>query len=200
MITTNNQDLYNKLLKYRTHGITKQNNEFLNSTLFANGELPLNEEDQKKYPTWYMEMQELGFNYRLTDFQAALGISQMNKANNGLKRRIEIASKYQRAFEGKSWIKTQSGIVKGHAYHLYIIEIEKRLELYNFLKTKNIFTQVHYIPTHLMPYYRVLGWEEGSMPIAENYYKGCLSLPMYPTLTDDEQDFVINQIVHFFER
>ncbi len=200
MITTNNFDLYNKLLKYRTHGITKTNSEFLNSTLFANGELPLNEEDQKKYPTWYMEMQVLGFNYRLTDFQAALGISQLNKANNGLKRRIEIASKYERAFGGKSWIKRQSGSVEGHAYHLYIIEIEKRLELYNFLKTKNIFTQVHYIPTHLMPYYRVLGWEEGSMPFAENYYKGCLSLPMYPTLTDEEQEFVINQISNFFEK
>jgi hypothetical protein len=200
MITTNALALYEKLLMLRTHGITKTSSDFTNSTLFANGELPLLEEDQNKYPGWYMEMQELGFNYRLTDFQAALGISQMDRADNGLKRRREIAAKYEKAFEGKPWLRSQSGNIEGHAYHLYIIEVDKRLELYNFLKTKNIYTQVHYIPTHLMPYYREFGWNEGDMPIAENYYKGCLSLPMYPTLTDEEQDFVINQIVHFFEK
>ena len=200
MITTNDLALYEKLLMLRTHGITKISSDFINSTSFANGELPLLEEDQNKFPAWYMEMQELGFNYRLTDFQAALGISQLDRADNGLKRRREVASKYEKAFEGKSWMRTQSGNIEGHAYHLYIIEVDKRLELYNFLKTKNIYTQVHYIPTHLMPYYREFGWNEGDMPIAENYYKGCLSLPMYPTLTDEEQDFVINQIVHFFEK
>ena len=199
MITTNNLALYKKLLMLRTHGITKSNNEFSNSTLFANGELPLLEEDQTKYPGWYMEMQELGFNYRLTDFQAALGISQMDRAVNGLRKRREIAAKYENAFAGKSWIRTQSGNIEGHAYHLYIIEVERRLELYNFLKTKKIYTQVHYIPTHLMPYYRNQGFKEGDMPFAEKYYKGCLSLPMYPTLTVQEQDFVISQLFHFFE-
>jgi len=200
MITTNNLALYKKLLMLRTHGITKTSSEFVNSCSIAIGDKPLLNEDENIYPGWYMEMQELGFNYRLTDFQAALGISQMDRADNGLKRRREIAAKYEKAFEGKSWIRTQSGNIEGHAYHLYIIEVDKRLELYNFLKTKNIYTQVHYIPTHLMPYYREFGWNEGDMPVAENYYKGCLSLPMYPTLTDEEQDFVINQIVHFFEK
>ena len=200
MITTNNLALYKKLLMLRTHGITKISNEFSNTTLFATGELPLLEEDQEKYPGWYMEMQELGFNYRLTDLQAAIGISQLNKANIGLKRRREIAAKYAKAFDGKSWIRSQSGNIEGHAYHLYVIEVDNRLDLYNCLKMKNIYTQVHYIPTHLMPYYRNLGWRDGDMPFGENYYKGCLSLPMYPTLTDDEQDFVINQIVDFFEK
>jgi UDP-4-amino-4,6-dideoxy-N-acetyl-beta-L-altrosamine transaminase len=200
MITTNNLALYKKLLMLRTHGITKTISEFTNSTLFANGELPLLVEDQNKYPGWYMEMQELGFNYRLTDFQAALGISQINRADNGLRKRREIAAKYENVFVGKSWIRTQSGNIEGHAYHLYIIEVERRLELYNFLKSKDIYTQVHYIPTHLMPYYRDNGWKEGDMPFAEKYYKGCLSLPMFPTLTDEDQDFVINQIVHFFEK
>lgn len=199
MITTNNVELYNKLIKLRTHGITKTSSEFVNSCSFAIGDKPLLKEDENKFPAWYMEMQELGFNYRLTDFQAALGISQMEKADNGLKRRREIAAIYAKAFEGKSWIRTQSGNVEGHAYHLYIIEVDKRLELYNFLKTKNIYTQVHYIPTHLMPYYRNQGWKVGDMPIAENYYKGCLSLPMYPTLTDEEQDFVITKINEFFD-
>ncbi len=200
MITTNNLALYKKLLMLRTHGITKTSSEFVNSCSIAIGDKPLLKEDENIYPGWYMEMQELGFNYRLTDFQAALGISQMDRADNGLKRRREIAAKYEKAFEGKPWLRSQSGNIEGHAYHLYIIEVDKRLELYNFLKTKNIYTQVHYIPTHLMPYYREFGWNEGDMPIAENYYKGCLSLPMYPTLTDEEQDFVINQIVHFFEK
>lgn len=199
MITTNNLELYTKLLKLRTHGITKTSSEFLNSTLFANGELSQIKEDQENHPSWYMEMQELGFNYRLTDFQAALGISQMDKADDGLIKRREIAAKYEKAFAGKSWIRSQSGNIEGHAYHLYIIEVERRLELYNFLKTKKIYTQVHYIPTHLMPYYRNQGWKEGDMPFAEKYYKGCLSLPMFPTLTVEEQDFVISQIVHFFE-
>jgi dTDP-4-amino-4,6-dideoxygalactose transaminase len=84
--------------------------------------------------------------------------------------------------------------VKGHAYHLYIIEVEDRAGLYNYLRTKNIFAQVHYIPMHLLPYYQNLGWKAGDFPVAENYYHRCLSLPMYPTLTDDEQKYVIEQI------
>ena len=199
MITTNNKLLYKKLLQLRSHGITKNSNDFINDVSFANGTDNQIDNIEYAFPGWYMEMQELGYNYRMTDFQAALGISQMDRADNGLKRRREIAAKYEKAFEGKSWIRTQSGKVEGHAYHLYIIEVDKRLELYNFLKTKNIYTQVHYIPTHLMPYYRNQGCKMGDMPIAENYYKGCLSLPMFPTLTVEEQDFVISQIVHFFE-
>lgn len=146
-----------------------------------------------------MEMQSLGFNYRLTDFQAALGLSQLNRADEGLIRRREIASTYFEAFKGQSYIKGQSEVVEGHAYHLYIIEVENRLGLYNFLRTKNIFAQIHYIPCHLMPYYREFGWKEGDMPNAENYYKHCISLPMYPTLTDEEQQFVISSINEFYE-
>jgi UDP-4-amino-4,6-dideoxy-N-acetyl-beta-L-altrosamine transaminase len=197
MITTNNETLYNKLLKLRSHGITKSSNEFINSSSFAIGEESF-EEEKCQYPNWYMEMQDLGFNYRLTDFQAALGISQLKKAENGLIRRKEIAVKYSNFFDGKSWIKSHSGNILGHAYHLYVIEVERRLELYNFLKSKNIFAQVHYIPTHLMPYYRNQGWKVGDMPKAENYYRGCLSLPMYPSLSNKEQDFVISQILDFY--
>jgi dTDP-4-amino-4,6-dideoxygalactose transaminase len=199
MITTNDELLYKKLLQLRTHGITKNSNDFINDVSFANGAENKLANIDNSYPGWYMEMQTLGYNYRLTDFQAALGISQLTKASEGLIRRRNIAKKYAEAFEGKPWLRSQSGNIEGHAYHLYIIEVDKRLELYNFLKTKNIYTQVHYIPTHLMPYYREFGWNEGDMPIAENYYKGCLSLPMYPTLTDEEQDFVITKINEFFD-
>lgn len=198
MITTNDELLYKKLLHLRTHGITKNNNDFINDISFANGAENKLANIDNTYPGWYMEMQELGYNYRLTDFQAALGISQLSKAAEGLKRRRDIAKKYAEAFEGKPWLRSQSGNIEGHAYHLYIIEVDKRLELYNFLKTKNIYTQVHYIPTHLMPYYRQFGWNEGDMPIAEKYYTGCLSLPMYPTLTNEELQFVINSIELFY--
>lgn len=190
MITTNNEELYQKLLMLRTHGIVKSNELYTNSIEFAGG--------KDTYPLWYMEMQELGFNYRLTDFQAALGLSQLKRADEGLQRRREIAQTYYEAFKNKSFIKGQSGVVEGHAYHLYIIEVENRLELYNYLRTKNIFAQIHYIPCHLMPYYREFGWKEGDMPKAEKYYKHCISLPMYPTLTEQEQQFVIENIIKFY--
>lgn len=191
MITTNNEALYLKLLMLRTHGIVKSNDLYINSIEFAGG--------KDTYPLWYMEMQDLGYNYRITDFQAALGLSQLNRADEGLQRRREIASKYQEAFQNKSFIKGQSGVVEGHAYHLYVLEVEKRLELYNYLRESQILAQIHYIPIHLMPYYRQFGWKEGDMPYAEKYYYNCISLPMYPTLSFDEQQFVIDMIHKFYE-
>lgn len=196
MITTNDSDLYKKLLKLRTHGITRNVTEFKNDLSVATGNATIESEN---FPGWYMEMQQLGYNYRLTDFQAALGLSQLQRADDGLKRRKQIAKKYNDAFVKMDWIKGQSGIVDGHAYHLYIVEVEKRLELYNFLREQNIFPQVHYIPVHLMPYYKQFGWKEGDFIYAEEYYKNCLSLPMYPTLSDEEQEFVIKKITSFYE-
>ncbi len=180
MITTNDEKLYHKLLKLRTHGITKDPSLM-----------------HKNEGGWYYEMQELGYNYRITDFQAALGTSQLKRADEGLKRRREIAKHYTEAFKDNKHIKAQSGVVEGHAYHLYIIEVQKRKELYDFLKSKNIFCQVHYIPVHTLPYYESLGWKQGDFENAEEYYKGCLSLPMYPTLTHQQQTFVIEQINSF---
>lgn len=190
MITTNDPVLYQKLLQLRTHGIVKNNDLYQNSISFAGG--------KDAYPMWYMEMQSLGFNYRLTDFQAALGLSQLSRADEGLKRRRAIAARYASAFKEKSFIKGQSGEVEGHAYHLYVIEVQDRLDLYNYLRSQQIFAQIHYIPCHLMPYYRELGSKEGDLPKAENYYKHCISLPMYPTLTDEEQQFVIDTIFTFY--
>jgi len=181
MITTNNSVLAEKLKNLRTHGI--QQNPSLK--LYNHG-------------PWYYEMQELGYNYRLTDIQAALGISQLMRANNGIKRRREIALSYQQAFAGKSFIKRQSCLIEGHAYHLYIIEVEDRKRLYSFLRENNIFAQVHYIPVHLMPYYRSLGCKEGDMPNAEKYYDKCLSLPIYPSLSEEEQEYVIQKIMDFY--
>lgn len=180
MITTNNEKLYKKLLLLRSHGITKDESLF-----------------NENHGGWYHEMQELGYNYRLSDFQAALGISQLHNANNGIARRIQIAERYNQAFEAMPIILHHSGLIEGHAYHLYIIQVEKRKELYDYLRTKNIYCQVHYIPTHLMPYYQARGWSKGDMPNAEDYYSKCLSIPMYPTLTDEEQNYVIKCINQF---
>lgn len=190
MITTNDEDLYKKLIQLRTHGITKDDHMFQNSIEFAGG--------IDSYPFWYMEMQTLGYNYRLTDFQAALGISQLARAEDGLEKRRQIAGRYYNAFNKKYFIKGQSGFVEGHAYHLYIIEVENRIGLYNFLREHKIFAQIHYIPCHLMPYYKQFGWKEGDRPNSEMYYKHCLSLPMYPTLSAEDQQFVIEKIEEFF--
>jgi dTDP-4-amino-4,6-dideoxygalactose transaminase len=145
-----------------------------------------------------MEMQTLGYNYRLTDFQAALGLSQLTRADEGLARRREIAAAYADAFQDKQYVKGHSGVVEGHAYHLYVLEVEDRLGLYNHLRASNIFTQIHYIPAHLMPYYQQFGWKQGDMPASEEYYSRCISLPMYPTLTESEQEYVVETINGFF--
>jgi len=208
MITTNDEELYKNILILRTHGITKESDNFKNSIKTALGEnfetiipskLKVGKPEPGNYPGWYYEMQVLGFNYRLTDFQAALGASQLKRANDGLKRRREIANIYKSAFDGKSFIKGQSGFIDGHGYHLYIIEVDNRKGLYDHLRENNIFAQVHYVPVHLMPYYKQFGWEEGDMPKAENYYKSCLSLPMYPTLTDEEQNYVIETVLSHYK-
>ncbi|NLU94407.1 UDP-4-amino-4,6-dideoxy-N-acetyl-beta-L-altrosamine transaminase [Chitinophaga sp. Ak27] len=198
MITTNKKELYEQLLLLRTHGITRKTDDFSNSVAIANG-YPTNNESV--FPGWYMEMQELGFNYRLTDFQAALGLSQLKRADMGLKRRLEIAKNYDNAFQHHPKVKSQGIQLTENnfenAYHLYVIEVNDRLGLYNYLRTKNIFAQVHYFPTHLMPYYRQFGWKPGDFPVAENYYSRCLSLPMYPSLSDEQQSYVINEINNY---
>lgn len=250
MITTNNKDLYDKLQMLRTHGITKDNTRFINNIDIAigrfntsmttndamttndlmtnhNPEAP-NSPDQSKsqstdnnYPNWYMEMQTLGYNYRLTDFQAALGLSQLQRAEAGLQRRREIAAIYYEAFKNIPQITDRNHELEsdqlstvsnknrplstahrspsnGHAYHLYVVEAENRLSLYNHLRANQIYAQIHYIPCHLMPYYQELGWKPGDMEQAEAYYSQCISLPMYPTLSEEDQELVIKRITEFY--
>jgi UDP-4-amino-4,6-dideoxy-N-acetyl-beta-L-altrosamine transaminase len=181
MITTNDKALYEKLHVLRTHGITKNPNHLI-----------------ENHGGWYYEMQELGYNYRLTDFQAALAKSQLKRADIGLIRRREIAQTYSKAFAGKAYIKWQSGTVEGHAYHLYLIQVDKRDDVYKYLHEHNIKVQIHYIPVHLMPYYKQYGWNRGDMPNAECYYKNCLSLPMFPSLDEAQLQYVITTIDDYF--
>lgn len=180
MITTNDEELYQKLLMLRTHGITKREDLL-----------------EENHGGWYYEMHELGYNYRLTDFQAALGHSQLKRADEGIARRQEIAAKYDHAFEGLGIVKQQRDEKHFNAHHLYVIEVADRTGLYEHLRQHNIFAQVHYIPLHTMPYYKRYGWKAGDFPKSEDYYSKCLSLPMYPTLTAEEQDFVIEKVKEF---
>lgn len=196
MITTNSKEIYDKLLVYRTHGITRDVSKFKNSIEFASGN---SKNSYESYPLWYMEMQELGYNYRLTDFQAALGVSQLKRANEGIIRRREIAKKYTESFKNVNGIINSSGFIENHAYHLYILEVENRRELYEYLRSKNIFCQIHYIPVHTMPYYQDLGFKIGDFQNAETYYSRCISLPMYPSLNNQEQEEVIHLIQLFYQ-
>lgn len=183
-VTTNNPKLYQRINLYRTHGVTKDPNLLTRND-----------------GGWYYEMQDLGYNYRITEMQAALGISQLGRLEWSLDRRNVIASRYDEAFSAYEAIKTPfraEGL--RHAFHLYIIQVEKRKELYDFLRTNNIFAQVLYIPAHTMPYYRQFGWKNGDMPVAEEYYRHCLALPMFPTLTDEEQNWVIEKVIEFISK
>jgi UDP-4-amino-4,6-dideoxy-N-acetyl-beta-L-altrosamine transaminase len=189
-ITTNNPELYQKLKVLRSHGIVRDQNVFKNPYEIASGN-----KNSESYGAWYYEMQTLGYNYRLTDFQAALGTSQLKRAVQGLQRRKEIAKKYSEAFSMHPSIFSQSGNQPGHAYHLYVINIENRDQLFITLRSANVFAQIHYFPVHLMPYYQEIGWQTGDFPLSEEYYSRCISLPMYPTLTNEEQDKVIEIIL-----
>ena len=178
MVTTNNKKLYELLKLYRSHGITKDNMS-------------------ENHGGWYYEMQALGYNYRLTDMQSALGITQLAKNPDGLIRRNVIADRYKQAFNGTD-IKFQT-LPKGsyNAHHLFVIEVEDRKGLYDYLREENIFAQIHYIPLHTLPYYKEIGYGDADLSNAENYYKYCISLPMYPSLTDEEQEYVISKVLSY---
>ena len=194
MITARTEAHYNHLMRLRTHGITSKPGDFIP---------PYGGEPERG--GWYMQLQELGYNYRLTDMQAALGLSQLRRAEPMLDRRRAIATRYDAAFAGTpvQTIVPTAGV--GHAYHLYVIQTDDRKGLYDYLRTKNIFAQVHYVPVHTMPYYQQQGntpdgTPPGTYPHAERYYSRGLSLPMYPTLTDDEQQYVIDEVLAFVTR
>ena len=177
MVTTNSEDLFKKLIALRSHGITKENMS-------------------ENHGGWYYEMQSLGFNYRLTDIQSALGISQLRKNDKRLIRRNDIAENYKKTFENQvKYQKVPSGIF--NAYHLFVIEVEERKGLYDFLREEHIYAQIHYIPIHILPYYKEIGYESANLSNAENYYSKCISLPMYPSLTDQEQMLVSEKVLYF---
>lgn len=181
---TPRKDLYEKMALYRTHGITRDADKL-----------------QRQDGLWYYEMQELGFNYRITDIQASLGTSQLKRARHNVELRRELVRKYNEAFQSVKGVKTpfEASDVY-HAYHLYVIQVEDRLGLYNFLRENKIFAQVLYYPLNLMPYYLALGNKRGDLPNVEAYYDHCLALPMFPTLTDEQQQYVISKVKEFIQK
>ncbi|MCP5484914.1 MAG: UDP-4-amino-4,6-dideoxy-N-acetyl-beta-L-altrosamine transaminase [Spirochaetales bacterium] len=182
MITTNREDLYERLQLLRSHGITKEAAAFTSAPDPQRG-------------AWYYEMQTLGFNYRMPDILAALGLSQLERADAGIERRREIAAAYDRAFQGGPVRPLESQAGFAHAYHLYVVRVPNRRQVFEALRDKGVFCQVHYIPVHLQPYYRELGYRDGDFPHAESYYEEALSLPMFPTLTEEEQAYVIERLL-----
>ena len=184
-VLTNNAEFYEKVELLRTHGMTKKQNRL----------------HGRKNP-WYYEMVELGYNYRLTDFQCALGISQMNKLDGFLKRRQKIAHRYNQAFSNdeRFEIPLTSRDIQ-HAYHLYplLVNFHKtsmnKTKLFKVLNNKDIRLQVHYIPIHLQPYYmNRFGFKLGDYPVAEKFYEKEISLPIYYGLADSQADFIVDTI------
>lgn len=169
-ITTNNVELYKKLLAYRAHGTHK---------------------DGEMSETWEYAMQELGYNYRLTDIQAALGISQLKKLEALKKRRREIVQFYNENLGLPHLIEKE---YSNACFHLYPVLIPDRKKFYHKAKEKGLYLQVHYIPVHLQPYYQKLGYKKGDYPQAEAYYEQCISLPLYPSLTNEDLTTIIKTI------
>lgn len=184
MIVTNRREYYEKLLQFRSHGITRDADK-------------LNE----NHGPWYYEMQFLGYNYRMTDIQAALGSSQMNKLDMFVGKRREIVEKYNEAFKDMSQITIpfQSSVGES-SWHLYIIRLHLdklnvgRKEIFVALQKQNIGVNVHYIPVHLLPYYQQLGYKKGSLPNAERLYEEFITLPLFPAMTEQDVSDVITTV------
>lgn len=184
MVTTNNKLLFDKLSLFRTHGITKESEN-----------IALNHKDEG----WYYEMTDLGYNYRLSDMQAALGLSQLGNLDTNITRRAEIVDQYKRALKDYPVIFQSAKDNCCNAYHLCVILIEKRRELFNYLAKNGIFSQIHYIPLYKQPYYAKSLPAAYQLINAESYYEKCLSIPLYYSLSEENIAYVIQQIKNFFE-
>jgi len=173
-ITTNSKKLYEKMLMLRGHGMVKT----------------------PEMKPWEYEMRELGFNYRITDMQCALGLSQLSKLDNFIERRIALVKAYDEAFKD-SIVKPLYTYDGKSSYHLYVVQVDfsklnlSREDLFNRLREKSIGIQLHYIPINKQPYYKSLGYGDESTPVMDKYYEECFSLPMFPKLSDEEQAYVI---------
>jgi len=200
-VFTNDEDLYRQLKRFRSHGITRNPDDLVNGDLaYRKGREGVTTQDAIN--PWYYEQTTLGYNYRITDIQCALGLAQLRKTDMFRQRRRKIVNTYNTAFEDVEFIQTPFEDDECDSnFHLYVLllDFEKkgidRAALMHQLRTKHIQTQVHYIPVHLQPFYRKnFGTNPGDYPSAEMYYEKCLSIPLYPKMSSEDVEKVISQI------
>ena len=194
-VTTNNKDYYDKLVLAHTHGITHEVEQM---------------EDKNHEGPWYYEMIQIGYNYRMTDFQAALLLSQLDKLMKFSERRKDIVKKYDEAFSKLPQLFVQKTIPQSDTTrHLYIIQLKldqlncTRREFFDAMSAENVQCQIHYVPVYWFPFYQHKGYQKGLCPKAEEMYKGIMSIPLYPALTDDDVDDVIHavtKIVNYYKK
>lgn len=190
-VLTNNEEFYEKLIMFRQHGVTKDRNKF-----------KVNVED---LGDWYYEMHLLGYNYRLTDIQCALGISQLKKLNKFIQRRRKIVKIYQEAFKDNEYFDLpEEKIYAKSSFHLYPIRlkaemVKKKVLIFKKLRERGLGVQVHYIPIYWQPYYQTLGYKRRLCPKAEEFYRKELSIPLFPQMNDKEIEYVIKTVKRVFE-
>ena len=190
MCTTNDLKIANRLCLYRSHGITRHENEMT----------------QKPDGPWYYQQIQLGFNYRMTDINAALGLSQLDRLDEFILKRHAIAQKYDLAFADKPLITPYQHIDNYSSYHLYIIRLKNtlgdlnKLNLFKSLRDAGILVNLHYIPVYKHPFYEKIGYNQDNYIESEKYYEEALSLPIHTLLKDEEQDFVIENVLNFLSR
>jgi dTDP-4-amino-4,6-dideoxygalactose transaminase len=182
-ITTNSKEIYDKIISLRNHGTIKT----------------------KDMKPWAYEMINLGFNYRLSDIGCALGISQLNKLDNFIKRRVQIAKQYDKAFENTIITPLYTNNPNS-SYHLYVVRIDFtklkiiKEDIFNHLKNKNINIQLHYIPINKQLYYKSLGYGNEKIPIMDKYYNDCFSIPIFPLLKDKEIKYIVNTLISYINQ
>ncbi|PDY48776.1 UDP-4-amino-4,6-dideoxy-N-acetyl-beta-L-altrosamine transaminase [Bacillus pseudomycoides] len=193
IITTNNEDYYQKLLQFRTHGITRNPNNLT-----------------ENHGPWYYEMQFLGYNYRMTDIQAALGLSQLQKLDSFIAKRKQYVSMYNMALKDLPEVILPKQLDHvDSSWHLYIIQLNlpmlkvDRKEIFQALQQENIGVNVHYIPIHLQPYYQKLGYQKGICPNAEKLYESIITLPLFSEMSEQDANDVIQavkKVINFYKK
>ncbi|MBI5418312.1 UDP-4-amino-4,6-dideoxy-N-acetyl-beta-L-altrosamine transaminase [Candidatus Poribacteria bacterium] len=184
MVVTNNKDLYDRMLRFRSHGITRDPNFMKNES----------------HGPWYYEQIDLGYNYRITDIQAGLGISQMKRIDEFVKYRNQIADKYNELLKDLPVVSQTVHPDNYSAYHLYVIRLQSdkikktHKQVFEELRNAGIGINLNYIPIHIQPYYQKLGFKYGDFPEAEKYYKEAISLPVYYGLKKEDQDYVVDTL------
>ena len=175
MVVTKDPALAESLLELRSHGITRDPRRMRGES----------EGD------WYYQQLRLGYNFRLTDLQAALGASQMRRLDAFVARRRALVERYDRALAGEPLVRPQRSASGNPAWHLYVVQVERRRQVFDAMRAAHVGVNVHYIPIHTQPYYEALGFRRGDFPEAERYYEKALSLPIYADLSDAQQDAVV---------